>query len=397
MKIESLTHLAMGRAKDGTLVPRVLPDEEIELRGEELRILLSSPDRVRPACSHYKACGGCAMQHASDEFVADWKCNIVQRALDAQHIPANVDTIFTSPPMSRRRAKFSAKRTKKSAIVGFHGKASNTIVEVPKCQLLSASLIEFLPALQELTVLIASRKRKIGLTLTETVNGPDVHIDIDREITEELRFSMANWGNKHKVSRLVWSDEPIVIINPPLQQFGNVSIVPPAGAFLQATKHGEVTLQSAVLKCLENVGRVVDLFAGSGTFTFPIAKHAEVHAVEGLSMMLEAIDSGWRQSKGLKRVTTETRDLFKRPLLADELNEFDAAIIDPPRAGAAAQIFEIAKSDIRKLCMVSCNPVTFARDARMLIDAGFDIGPVTVVDQFRWSTHVELVSTFTRT
>lgn len=396
MKIDSLTHLAMGRAEDGTLVPRVLPNEVIELTDDGAKVLTPSPDRVKPLCSHYKACGGCSMQHASDAFVAEWKADIARRALTAQSISAEIDTVLTSPAQSRRRAKFSGKRTKKGALVGFHARASDTIVEVPNCVLVTTGLIGFLPALRDLTVLAASRKAEIGLTVTETLNGPDVHIDTDREITEDLRLSLAAWANQHGCARLVWADEPIVTINPPVQQFGATQVVPPAGAFLQATKHGESMLQQAVLDRVGKVSKVVDLFAGSGTFSLPLAAGAEVHAVEGLRSMMDALDAGWRKSTGLKKVTSETRDLFKRPLLPDELNRFDAAVIDPPRAGAAAQIAEIAESDLKSVCMVSCNPVTFARDARVLIDAGFAIGPVTVVDQFRWSAHVELVALFTR-
>ena len=397
MKIESLTHLAMGRAEDGTLVPRVLPDEVIELTEDGARVLTPSPDRVRPMCSHYKACGGCSMQHASDQFVADWKADIARRALAAQNICVDIEAVLTSPASSRRRAKFSGKRTKKGALVGFHARASDTIVEIPNCTLLTPGLLAFLPALRELTVMSASRKAEIGLTVTETLNGPDVHIDTDREITEDLRLSLAGWANENGVARLVWADEPIVMINPPVQKFAEVEVVPPAGAFLQATKHGEQVLQTAVQNRIGAVSKVVDLFAGSGTFSLPMAATAEVHAVEGLRDMMDALNAAWRKLSGLKQVTTETRDLFKRPLLPDELNEFDAAIIDPPRAGALAQIGELASSNLKKVCMVSCNPVTFARDARILIDAGFEIGPLTVVDQFRWSAHVELVALFTRT
>ena len=143
-------------------------------------------------------------------------------------------------------------------------------------------------------------------------------------------------------------------------------------------------------------GRIVELFAGGGTVTLPLAKRAEVHAVEGEAAMLEALDRGWREGHRLRRVTTEARDLFRRPLEADELRQFDAAVIDPPRAGAEAQIEILSGSDIGTIALVSCNPVTFARDASTLVDAGFVMPWVQVVDQFRWSPHVEVVAPFTR-
>ena len=198
------------------------------------------------------------------------------------------------------------------------------------------------------------------------------------------------------MSRLVWGDEIVAELEPPVQQMGRARVVPPPGAFLQATAHGEAALRDTVRAAVGDAARIVDLFAGCGTFTLPLAETAEVHAVEGEAAMLAALDRGWRGVPGLKRVTTEARDLFRRPLLADELARFDAAVIDPPRAGAQAQITELATSQIGVIAMVSCNPASFARDAKMLLNQGYEMGPITVVDQFRWSPHVELATRFTR-
>ncbi|MEL6642053.1 MAG: class I SAM-dependent RNA methyltransferase, partial [Pseudomonadota bacterium] len=178
--------------------------------------------------------------------------------------------------------------------------------------------------------------------------------------------------------------------------FGDVRVVPPPGAFLQATAHGESALRAAVTEIVGDADQVVDLFAGCGTFALPLAKTAEVHAVEGSAEMMEALDRAWRGGVGLKKVSVETRDLFRRPLEPDELRHFDAAVIDPPRAGADAQVATLAKSAISTIAMVSCNPVTFARDARTLLDAGFGLDWIQVVDQFRWSSHIEVVGAFTR-
>ena len=396
MKIESITHLGLGRADDGTLVPRVLPGEEVELTDDGVRVLSPSADRIAPVCRHFKACGGCAMQHASEPFVAQWKTGIVERALAAQGINAQVEGVDTSPANSRRRAKLSGRRTKKSALVGFHARASDTIVEIPDCQLLTPAILKTVPALVELTRMAASRKGEIGLTVTDSIDGADVHISTSVELTEQLRVDLAAWANEYDIARLVWGDEPVVTLRPPRQKFGDARIVPPPGAFLQATKEGETALQSAVQAIIGDAARVVDLFAGSGTFSFPAAKSADVHAVEGDKVMMSALDRAWRDTQGLHTITTEARDLFRRPLLPDELNRFDAAIIDPPRAGAEAQIAEIAASDLKTVAMVSCNPVTFARDAKTLIEAGFEISALRTVDQFRWSPHTEVVAAFVR-
>lgn len=396
MKIQSLTHTGLGRAEDGTMVPRTLPLEEVEVTDDGVRIVSPSADRVSPPCRHYKSCGGCAMQHASDAFVAAWKASTVERALSAQGIEATIADTITSPIKSRRRAKLAGRRTKKGTLVGFHARASDTLVEVPDCQLLAPELIATLPALNALTALAASRKAEVAMTVSLSVDGPDVHIQTEKELTTDLRVDLAQWANQYGIARLVWVDEPVVTIHPPRQDFGGSLVVPPPGAFLQATKHGEKALQDAVNAIVGDADKVVDLFAGSGTFTLPLARKASVHAVEGVREMMDALDRGWRSTGGLHRVSVETRDLFRRPLLPDELNEFDAIVIDPPRAGAEAQVAEIAESKVATVAMVSCNPVTFARDAKTLIDAGFTLGPVTVVDQFRWSHHTEVVAAFTR-
>jgi 23S rRNA (uracil1939-C5)-methyltransferase len=396
VRIDSVTHHGMGRAEDGTLVPRTLPGEEVTVLPDgSVRIVTPSSLRVAAPCRHFKSCGGCALQHAADSFVADWKKAIVAKALSGQGIVADITQIETSPPHSRRRAKLSGRRTKAGAIVGFHGRATETVVAVPDCHLLTPALTALIPALEALTMIAASRSAEVGLTVTESRAGPDILIETTRDITPEIRAALVPLAEKYGIARLVWQTEPVVIRNPPVQRFGRADVVPPPGAFLQATREGEVAILAAVTEIVEGRARIADLFAGCGTFTLPLAAQAEVHAVEGEAAMLTALDKGWRLAVGLKKVTTETRDLFRRPLLPDELGRFDAVIIDPPRAGAEAQMAELARAAVPVIAMVSCNPVTFARDARCLTDAGYQMDRLTVVDQFRWSAHVEIVARFT--
>jgi 23S rRNA (uracil1939-C5)-methyltransferase len=175
---------------------------------------------------------------------------------------------------------------------------------------------------------------------------------------------------------------------------GRARVTPPPGAFLQATREGEAALVSLVRDAARGAARMADLFAGVGTFALPLAETAEVHAVEGEAAMLDALQKGWRGAPGLHRVTTEARDLFRRPLDAADLRRFDAAVIDPPRAGAEAQVAELARAQVPVVAYVSCNPASFARDARALLAAGYRMDPITVVDQFRWSPHVELATRF---
>jgi 23S rRNA (uracil1939-C5)-methyltransferase len=397
LTIDSLTHHGMGRAGDGTLHARTLPGEVVELLPDgALRVLSPSPDRVAPACRHFRSCGGCAMQHLRDDRVAAWKAEIVAAALKAQGLAVPVAGVLTSPPQSRRRAGLAGRRTKGGAIVGFHARGSDTIVPVPDCRLLSPALMAGMPAYEALIRLAASRSGEVGLTVTETLAGLDILLQTSRDLTPALRTDLAALAERHGIARIVWRDDPVVQRHPPVIRLGAARVVPPPGAFLQATAEGEAALVALVREGVDGARRIVDLFAGCGTFALPLAEGAEVHAVEGDDAMRAALDRGWRGTPGLKRITTEARDLFRRPLLPDELAGFDAAVVDPPRAGALAQVTEIARSPLNRVVMVACHPATFARDVRVLVSAGFVPGPVTVVDQFRWSPHVELCATLTR-
>ncbi|WP_347311760.1 class I SAM-dependent RNA methyltransferase [Defluviimonas sp. SAOS-178_SWC] len=401
LTVERLGHLGDGIAPGPVFVPMALPGEVVEGdvtdgRMADPRIVTPSPARVRPACPHYRACGGCSLMHASEDFVADWKAGVVRTALAAQGLEAPFRPVMTSPPQSRRRATLSGRRTKKGALVGFHGRASGTIVEIPGCRLLHPALIAALPLLNEVTMLGASRKGEVALTVTVTEGGLDLAVSDGKPLEQSLFLVLAALTERAGLARIVWNGEPVVSRHPAAQRFGNARVVPPAGAFLQATEAGEAALVAAVRDAVGGAKRIADLFAGSGTFSLPLADRAEIHAVEGEAAMLAALDAGWRQAPGLHRVTTETRDLFRRPLLPDELKRFDAVVIDPPRAGAEAQARELAGSSVAVIAAVSCNPVTFARDARLLADGGFAIDWIQVVDQFRWSPHVELVARFSR-
>ncbi len=393
MRIEQLTHHGMGRAEDGSLWPRTLPGEEIDAEG---RILTPSPDRVKAPCPHFNTCGGCSVQHARDDLIARWKVGIVVKALAAHGIDLTPRKIHVSPPASRRRAKLSGRRTKKGALVGFHGRASDQIVATPNCAVIAPQIRALIPALEELTTLAGSRKGELALTVTASDAGADVQVSGGKEPEPQDRVDLSGWAQRHDIARLTLEDEVIVTRKPPAQPFGKARVVPPPGAFLQATASGETALVAGVREALTGASEIADLFAGSGTFALPLAETARVHAVEGSGAMLEALDAGWRGAQGLHKVTTETRDLFRNPLDGDDLAPFDGIVLDPPRAGAQAQVAQIAEHGPARLAYVSCNPVSFARDAARLLAAGYRIEWLDVVDQFRWSHHVELIAAVTR-
>jgi 23S rRNA (uracil1939-C5)-methyltransferase len=386
---------------NGLTVARALPGEVVEGEISEgriaaPRIVSPSVDRVSAPCRHYRTCGGCALMHASDGFVSGWKLGVVAEALRAQGLEAEFLPQITSPPGSRRRATLAGRRLKSGALVGFHGRATGTLTAIPDCRLLDPALLATLPALEALVAKGGSRTAEMRLTVTAYEQGVEVAVQGGKPLDHALRIALPAIAARHRLVRLVWGDEVLVQEAPPTLTFGRAPVSPPPGAFLQATPQGEAALVAAVRGIVGEARRVADLFAGCGTFALTLAETAEVHAVEGAAPLLAALSLGWRNAQGLKRINTETRDLFRRPLLPDELARFDAVVIDPPRAGAEAQVAEIARAAVPIIAHVSCNPVTFAREARALAQAGYRMGPVQVVDQFRWSSHVELVAGFTR-
>lgn len=393
--------VALGPDGQTARAARVLPGEMIEGEADDQgrigapRIVSPSADRVAAPCPHYAQCGSCALMHGSDGFVARWKAGLVISALAARGITARIGGVATSPPASRRRAVLSGRRTKKGARLGFHGRASDQIVDLQDCRVLRPAITALLPLLREMVAAGASRGGELNITVTETASGADVAVTGGKVLTPELGAHLAELAARANLARLDW-DGTAFTRRTPMLAMGRARVTPPPGGFLQATAEGEAALLSVVRKIVRDARRIVDLFAGCGTFTLPLANGAEIHAVEGLAAPLRALDAAWRAAPDLHRVTTETRDLAARPLMPDELARFDAAIIDPPRSGAAAQAAHLAASRLNRVAWVSCDPVTFARDAAIMTDAGWRMGPVYVVDQFRWSPHVETVTSFTR-
>lgn len=399
--IERLGHLGHGIAPGPIYVAGTLPGEVVEGTpdGDRLtdpKIVTPSPNRVKPPCRHARACGGCQLQHASDGFVAGWKQQVVANALAAQGLTADFLPLVTSPPNSRRRATLSARRTKGGVLIGFHARASDTIVEIPDCQILHPGILAAFPGLKALVIAGGSRTTELSVQVTLTKGGPDVVVTGGKPLDSALRMDLARLVEAHAFSRLTWDGETVALRDRSALSMGQATVVPPPGAFLQATQEGEAALLHAVRQALGTQKRVVDLFSGVGTFTLPLSQAMEVHAVEGDAAMIRALDLAARATPNLHRVSSETRDLFRRPMEPDELLAFTGAVIDPPRAGAEAQTDRLAASKIPVIAAVSCNPVTFARDARMLVQAGYRLDWVQVVDQFRWSAHVELAARFSR-
>jgi 23S rRNA (uracil1939-C5)-methyltransferase len=401
--IEKLGHLGDGIAMgaDGPIYASgCLPGEEVEgeLVGDTLtgvRIITPSAKRVRAPCSHAKTCGGCHFQHAADDLVAEWKQGVVEGALTGQGLSTTFLPIITSAAQSRRRATFTGRKLKGGAQVGFHARGSDMLVSIPNCKLLHPDLLAMVPVLEDMVKLGASRTVEVQLAVTRSVSGADISVMGGKALDSELRMELARLTESAGFARLTWNNETVALRTFPIQRFGNALVAPPPGSFLQATQEGESALLRAVALAIgPGAKRIADLFAGSGTFALPLAERFEVLAVEGEAKMAAALEKAARNTAGLRRVTVEARDLFRRPLEPAEFKGIDAVVIDPPRAGAEAQFATLAVAQVPIIASVSCNPITFARDAKTLIKAGYTLDWVQVVDQFRWSTHVELVGRF---
>ncbi len=378
-------------------VPFALPGERVNAavegeRGTVLALLETSPERVEPACRHFGECGGCAIQHLADPPYRAWKRDKVVNALAARKIAAAVSETVHGRPRSRRRAVLSARRTEKGAVLGYNRAASHTIIDIAECPVVLPRIEAALPALRALAALVGTTRDAFHLTVTDTASGLDIALAGSGMMPEATRRAAAEFALRQGLARLSVDGEIVIEPKKPLIEFGTAVVAPPPGGFLQAVAAAEQTMADLVLAHLKRARKVADLFAGAGAFALRLAKGAEVHAVEADAAALAALDRGFRGATGLKRVTQEKRDLFRRPLTFKELDTYDGVVFDPPRAGAEDQSKQLARSDVPYVAAVSCNPVTLARDLGILIGGGYALRTVTPVDQFLWSPHVEAVA-----
>jgi 23S rRNA (uracil1939-C5)-methyltransferase len=337
-----------------------------------------------------------------DEYLAS-KRDIVVQALARAGVKAEVAPMILVPPHSRRRAVFKIKSLPEGIHIGFHAARTHTIVDMHQCDILTPGLFALVGALRRRLESVFGVGEAAELHVTECDNGFDAAFRWKRALTPNLAATLARDLKGSGIVRLTLGADTVFETAAPVVTLGGVAVKPPPLTFLQPTREGEAALQDRVLALTAKAKSVADLFCGCGTFTLPLAARAKVHAVESDKPMLAALAEAAKAfapvgsgAKGLKPVTAEARDLFKSPLTPPELAPFDAVVLDPPRAGAEAQARALAASKVRRIAYVSCDAATFARDARLLVDAGFTPSAVTPVDQFLYSTHIELVAGFTR-
>lgn len=385
---------AMGEV-DGrpVYVPYALPGEVVEadISGSHalLRdIVTSSPERIEPFCPHFTRCGGCQIQHWQSDAYRLWKRGLVVTALKNQDITVEVEPLVDAQGEGRRRATLHVKRTTEGVIAGFNAARSHDIHPLDHCPILVPALAPAFEIARRIGALIGDCD--VAFTASET--GLDADVTTKRKPTPAL----AALVETEKLARLSVNREPLVTRIAPEVTAGTTSVRLPAGSFLQATRAGEAALAMLVVENLGKAKYVADLFCGVGVFALRLAGKARVFAADNDRAAIAALTEVTRKASGLKPIEAKARDLFREPLVARELKDFDAVVFDPPRAGAEAQARQLAKSTVKTVIAVSCDPASFARDARLLIEGGYRLTRVTPVDQFAFTAHVEVVALFNR-
>ncbi|MBL8580684.1 MAG: class I SAM-dependent RNA methyltransferase [Rhizobiaceae bacterium] len=379
-------------------IPYALPGETVTAaverdRGTLIAVLDPSPQRSEPACRHFGTCGGCALQHWERDAYQEWKRGLVGMALQSRGIGADIAPLVPCAPHTRRRAAFSTRRSSGGMVLGFNRAQSSDIVPLEECPVLLPQIAERLPMLRKLAGIVCSCGDKpFRMLVTATASGLDVAVSDQGRLDENARRLASSFALAEDLARVSADGEIVIEPHKPMIDFGGVGVSPPPGAFLQATAAAEQAMVELVLAHLSPAKRVADLFSGCGSFALRLARKAEVHAVESDAAALAALDRGFRFAGGLRKVTHERRDLFRRPLTAKELTAFGGVVFDPPRAGAEEQATQIARSEVPLVAAVSCNPATLARDLRIIVDGGYRLKSVTPIDQFLWSPHVEAVA-----
>jgi 23S rRNA (uracil1939-C5)-methyltransferase len=406
--IDRLAHRGDGVADtpSGPLyVPYTLPGESVEVeavpgypdRRHLLRIETASAERIEPFCPHFGVCGGCAIQHWSPARYREWKRSLVTAALEQAGLDAAVDELIDAHGEGRRRATLHARRGARDILeVGFAALRAHHIVAIDRCPVLAPSLDGAITAAWAIADVLGPQSKPLDIQVTATDVGIDMDVRGSGPLHPPRMTALAKLAATHRLARLTRHGELIAQRAVPTITIGRANVVLPPGVFLQATAAGEQTLAGLVAGHVGNAKTIADLFCGIGPFALRLAERARISAFDSDAPAVAALKQATNMTPGLKPIEVETRDLFRRPLVPPEFKRFGAVVFDPPRQGAEAQARELAKGAVPVIVAVSCNPATFARDVRILIDGGYKLVAVTPVDQFRHSAHVEIVARLKR-
>ena len=395
-----------GVAEGPVFVPLTLGGERVSIRrdgerGELLEVLQASPERVTPPCPHFGVCGGCALQHWDMAPYLAWTGDLIRIQLGREGIETEILPTFASPPGSRRRVALHARGGKGGVKLGFKERRSWNLVQIEVCPVTHPRLVAAFPMLARLAgPFMEHPKSAPTLHVTLTPTGIDVDITgVEAKsggLSADARMRAAMVAGEADFARVTMAGEMIYMARQPAVKLGPAIVALPPGSFLQAVPQAEKAMVEFAVQAAAGATRIADLYSGVGTFTFRLAEVGAVHAADSSAPAIAALKGALGTASGLKAITAEARDLVRRPVLSSELAKTDVVVIDPPRAGAAEQTIEIANSKVARVVSVSCNPATFARDARALVDAGFRLERVLPVDQFLWTPHIELVGVFSR-
>ncbi|MBL4693406.1 MAG: class I SAM-dependent RNA methyltransferase [Magnetovibrio sp.] len=393
-------------------IPGVLAGEKVRVKtgrrrgdgivADLLEVLEPSTDRAQPPCPYFGTCGGCQLQHLKAQAYADWKRERVARALAQRGFD---DAVVLTPVLigmkTRRRVTFTAQKVGQNVHFGFNERASHDIQKIKSCPLLVAGLDAAIDPLKALLKDVLQDGVRARVFATWCENGVDVLIEGGKSPDLAAREAIASFVNSGEAVRVSWQDddyppEPIAMAQTPMVNLSGVLVELPMGGFLQASIEGEQAILAQVLKGVEGAGRIADLYCGLGSFTLALSRQAVVRAVDMIDRPIRALERAAGRADLGGRVVAEVRDLDRQPIDAKSLSKFDAVLFDPPRVGAVEQVRQIAASSVPRVVAVSCNPASFARDARILVDGGYRLIDVLPVDQFTFSAHVELVARFER-
>ena len=401
-----LTIEGMGKRGEGVarhdgravFVPGTLPGEEVKAGGEGERLALSSlerasPDRIVPFCTHYGRCGGCQLQHWKEVPYRAWKASLVSEALAQRGLSgAPVAEIVDAHGAGRRRVSLHVRKRDGVVTAGYMEPRTHNLLDIDACPILEPALAQAF----DIARAIGAKLADCDVAVTASLTGLDVSVKAERKVLEREHANLAAFVTALKLARLSVNGEVMATAVPPRVKIGRAEVALPPGGFLQATATGEEALAHLVLEGLGKSKSVADLFCGIGPFALRIAEAAKVEAYDSDRAAIAALNAAAKATPGLKPVTAAVRDLFREPLVPNEMKGFDAVVFDPPRAGAEAQAKQLARSKVKTVVAVSCDAMSFARDAEILVGGGYALKRVTPVDQFKWSAHVETVALFTR-
>ena len=408
LTIDHIGHFGDGIALNSgasVYVPYTLGGEVVDVlsspghpdRRTLAHVVTPSPQRIDPFCLHFGTCGGCAIQHWQPEAYRNWKRQLVIDILSRAGIDCEVTDLIDAHGSGRRRMTLHARQSQQDVLrVGFAAAGRHEIIPIDDCPILDPAMHGAISAANEIAELLKPVSKPLDIQVTAADNGLDVDVRGSGPLGTALLASLSKLAETHNLARLTRHGELVIMRKPPVVRVGKAQVTLPPGSFMQPTELGEETLAELAFARCKGAKHIADLFCGFGPFAFRLAEKFKVSAFDSDAGAITALQNAAKFTPGLKPIKAETRDLFRRPLMPQELREYDAVVFDPPRQGAEAQSRQLAASKIGLAVAVSCNPTTFARDARILIDSGFKIGSVTPVDQFRHTPHVELVAQFRR-